>query len=131
MGDIVRHLLEAGHQRFDPLQHGVEIVRQPIEFVAAASHRQPAAEVALHDPSCGAGHGVDPAQHASRNEHATGEPQHHNDQHRPLRGLGDDAEDAPALFEIATDQQAKAAAQFIDPHQRAMRSFPLLIETMI
>ena len=119
------------HQRLDPLQHGVEIFRQPIEFVAAAPDRQPPAEIAGHDALGGAGHGVDTPQHPPRDKDAAAEPEHDHDQHRPLRGLGDDAEQPPALFEIAADQQAKAAGQFGDPHQRAVIGGVLLVKPAI
>lgn len=60
MGDIVRDFLQSCHQRFDALQHGIEIFRETVEFVAAASDRQTTREIARHDTLGGAGHRVDP-----------------------------------------------------------------------
>ena len=111
VGDVVGDFLQAHHQRLDPLQHGVEIFRQPVEFVAAAPDRQPLAEIARHDALGGAGHGVDAPQHPPRDEDAAAEPEHDDDQQRPLRGLRDDAEQPPAFLEIAADQQPEAAGQ--------------------
>ncbi len=41
MRDIVGHFLEAGHQRLDALQHGVEIFRQAVDLVAGCGRREP------------------------------------------------------------------------------------------
>ena len=119
------------HQRLDALQHGVEIFGEPIELVAAAPDRQPSGEIAGHDPLGGAGHGVDPRQHAARHEDAAAEAEHDDDQERPLRRLGDDAEQPPPLVEVAADQQPKAVGQFGDPHQRAVLGIVVLVEPAI
>ena len=37
--DVVGHFLQAAHQRLDALQHGVEVERQPVEFVARPGDR--------------------------------------------------------------------------------------------
>ena len=131
VGDVVGDFLQARHQRLDPLQHGVEVFREPIEFVAAAPDRQPAGEIAGHDALRGAGHGVDPAQHPPRHEDAAAEAEHDDDQQRPLRGVGDDAEQPPALFEIAADQQPEAVVEFGDAHQRAVVGGVLLVEPAV
>ena len=81
-----------------------------IELVAAAPDRQPSGEIAGHDALGGAGHGIDPLQHAPRHKDAAADAEHEDDQERPLRGLGDDAEQPPPFFEVAPDQQAKAVA---------------------
>ena len=131
VGDVVGDFLQPHHQGFDPLQHGVEIFRQPIEFVAAAPDRQPPAEIAGHDALGGAGHGIDPPQHPPRDEDAAAEAEHDDDQHRPLRGLGDDAEQPPPLLQIAPDQEPEAAGQFGDAHQRAVIGGVLLVKPPI
>ena len=43
MGDVVGDFPQALHQLADPLEHGVEASRQPVQFVAGAGHRQAAA----------------------------------------------------------------------------------------
>ena len=111
MGDVVGDFLQPHHQRLDALQHGVEIFGEAIEFVAGASDRQAPGKVAGHDAPRGAGHGVDPLQHAPRHEDAAGYAEHDDDQQRPLRGVGDDAEQPPPFFEIAADQQAKTVGR--------------------
>ena len=111
VGDVVGDFLQPRHQRLDPLQHGVEVFREAIELVAAAPHRQPPAEIAGHDALGGAGHGVDALQHPARDEDAAAEAEHDDDQHRPLRGLGDDAEQPPPLVEVAADQQPEAVGR--------------------
>ena len=80
---------------------------------------------------CGAGHGVDPLQHPPRHEDAAAEAEHDDDQQRPLRGLGDDAEQPPALLEIATDQQAETVVELGDAHQRAVVGGVLLVEPAV
>jgi len=80
VGDVVGNFLQAHHQGFDPLQHGVQIFRQPIQFIAAAPDRQPPAEIARHDTLGGAGHGVDTAQHPPRHKNAAAQTEHDNNQ---------------------------------------------------
>ena len=128
VGDIVGNFLQPHHQGLDPLQHGVEIFREPVEFVAAASDRQPAAQIARHDGLRGAGHGIDPPQHPPRDEDAAAKAEHDHDQHRPLRRLGDDAEQPPPFLQIAPDQQPEAAVELGDQHQRAMVGGVLVIK---
>ena len=128
VGDIVGDFLQPHHQGLDPLQHGVEVFGEAIEFVAAASDRQPAGEIAGHDALGGAGHGVDPLQHPPRHEDAAADAEHDDDQHRPLRGVRDDPEQPPALLQIAADQKPEAVAEFGDAHQRAMIGVVLIVE---
>ena len=59
----------------------------------------------------GAGHGVDPPQHPPRHEDAAADAEHDDDQQRPLRGFGDDAEQPPPLLEVAADQQAETVGR--------------------
>jgi hypothetical protein len=42
MRDIVGHLFQSAHQSFDPIQHGIDGMRQAVEFIAAAGDRQTA-----------------------------------------------------------------------------------------
>ena len=128
MGDVVGDFLQPVHQRLDALQHGVEVTGKTIELVAAAPDRQPAGEVAGHDALGRAGHGVDPLQHAPRHEDAAADAEHDDDQQRPLRRLGDDAEQPSPLLEVAADQQAKAVAELRDFHQRAVLGIVVLVE---
>ena len=79
----------------------------------------------------GAGHGVDPPQHPPRHEDAAADAEHDDDQQRPLRGIGDDAEQPPSFLEIATDQQAETVVEFGDAHQRAMIGGILLVEPAV
>ena len=78
------------------------------------------------------GHGVDAVEHAAADEESAGQPEHDDQRERPASGIGDDAENALAFLEVAPDQQAKAARQLHDLHQRAMlgafRRFDAAIE---
>src|ERR1043166_2946745 len=51
--------------------------------------------------SMGPRHGAEAPGPAARDEAAAAESEHHDDQDRPLRGLGDDAEQPPPLGEVA------------------------------
>ena len=48
---IVGDLLQAGHQFADAIQHDVEVLHQPVEFVAGSGDRQPARKIAGDDVS--------------------------------------------------------------------------------
>ena len=49
MRDVVGNLFQSRHQYSDPLQHGVEILHEPVEFVAGPGQPQPAGEIAGDD----------------------------------------------------------------------------------
>ena len=66
------------------------------------------------------GHGLDAVEHAPADEEAAGQPQDDDQRQRPLPGIGDDAEQPLAFFEVAPDQKAEAAGQLHHLHQRAM-----------
>ena len=70
---------------------------------------KPAGQIASHDALGRAGHGIDPPQHAPRDENAAAEPEHHHDENRPLRRVGNDTEQPSTLLEVASDQEAKTA----------------------
>ena len=118
MRDIVGDLLHAHHQRLDAVEHNVEIVGETVKLVAGAGHRQAVAEVAGHDVACGLGHGIDPVQHASRDEKSANQPEHDDHGDRPAPGGDHDVIKPLALLKIASDQQAEPAGQFEHPHQR-------------
>ena len=128
MGDVVGNFLQSHHQGFDALQHGVEIFRQTVELVAAAPDRQPPAQIARHDALRGAGHRIDPPQHAPRNKDAAAEAKHDHDQQRPLCRIRDNAEQPPPFVQIAPDQKPEATGQFGDAYQCAMISGVLLVQ---
>ena len=128
VGDVVGDFLQSDHQGFDALQHGVEIFRQTVELVAAAPDRQPPAQVARHDALRGAGHRIDPPQHAPRNKDTAAEAKHDHDQQRPLRRIRDNAKQPPPFVQIAPDQETEAAGQFGDAHQCAMIGGVLLVK---
>ena len=131
VGDVVGDLLEAPHQRLDPLQHDVEVDREPVELVVGAGDRQPAGEIAGHDGARRLGHGVDAAQHAARDEEAAGQPEHDDQRDRPLPGGENDVVEPLALLEIAADQQAEAARQLEHAHQRVMLGAFRIVEAAI
>ena len=120
MGDIVGYFLEAPHQGLDALEHGVEVIGEAVELVAGAGDRQTSGEIAAHDGLRRIGHGVDALEHAAADEESAGKPKHDDQRQRPLPGMGDDAEQALAFLEIASDQKMKAAGQLDDPDQGAM-----------
>ena len=131
VGDVVGNLLEAPHQRLDPLQHDVEIDREPVELVVGTGSRQTAGEVAGHDGARRLGHGVNAAQHAARDEEAAGQPQDDDQRDRPLPSGENDVVEPLPLLEIAADQQAKSARQLEHAHQRVMLGAFGIVEAAI
>ena len=109
MGDIVGHLLQAAHQRFDALEHGVDVVGEAVEFVAGAGNRQPAGKIAGHDGLRRSGHGIDAVEHPPADEETAGKAKHDDQRERPASGIGNDAVEALALLEVAADQETKPA----------------------
>ena len=104
VGDVVGDLLQPLVQLGDPGQHGVEVFGKPVELVAGAGHRQPAAKVAAHDAAACLGDIVDALQRArpTKNQITSAAKPHHAER-RHQRAAHDDAE-ALRLAEIAADQ---------------------------
>ena len=71
--DVARYLAQAGHQRLDAVEHGVEAGDELIDLVVGAAHGNARRQIALHDGAAGAGDGVDAAQELSAHQHATGD----------------------------------------------------------
>ena len=120
MGDIVGHLLEAAHERLDALEHGIEVVGEPIELVAGAGDRQAPGQVAVHDLARRVRHRVDALEHPPRHEQAAGDPEHDDDRQRPAAGGDHDVVQPLALLEVAPDQQTEAGRQLKHPDQGLM-----------
>ncbi len=131
MRDIVGDFLEAAHQRFDALQHDVEIDRQAVQLVVAAADRQPLGKIARHDRARGFRHGIDPREHTACNKETAGEAQHDDDRDRPLARGTDDVEKPFAFFQVTADQQAETAGELEHPHQRVMLGAVRIVEPAI
>ena len=131
VSDVVGHLLEAAHQRFDALQHAVQVEGEAIEFVGAAGNRQPARKVAGHDGLRRRGHRFDAIENAPAHEQAARHAEEDDERHRPTPGKRDDVEHPLALFEVAADQQPDTARKPRHQHERVVLSrFGLLQPTV-
>ena len=120
MRDVVGDIAQAPHQFADPLQHRVEITSEAIEFVARARDGEPSVEVAGHDPARGLGHRIDALEDAAGDEPGARHPEQHHEPHRGAEGPPDHEAQAIPLLHVAPDQQAKAARQHEDLHNRAV-----------
>src|ERR1700733_6406710 len=100
MRDVVGHLFEAPHQRFDALQHAIEVEREAVELIAAPGDPQPSREIARHDGLGGPGHGVSALEDAPAYEDAADDAEHDDERNRPAAGDLDDVEHALALVEV-------------------------------
>ena len=111
VGDVVGDLAHAGHEALDLVEHGVEVLGQPVELVVAAAYRHPAAEVAGHDVAAGAVDAVDAAEPAAAHDDAADKAQADGQRHHPDQGVADALLQGVALLDVAADQQLEAAAQ--------------------
>ena len=73
VGEAVGDHAQVAHQRLDPVEHGVERAREPVELVAGAAQRHAAVEGAAHDRPRGAVDLGDPAGDQPRQQPAGGE----------------------------------------------------------
>src|SRR5262249_57617429 len=64
--DIIGDLLHLGHQRFDALEHRIEVLGELIPFVPRPAQGYPPAKTALQDGSAGRANGFDPSYSAPR-----------------------------------------------------------------
>ena len=118
VGDVVGDVLDAVEQMLDALEHGVQAVGQPVEFVAGAGHLEPSGQVAEHDPAAGRGQRIDALQHAAADEDVAQQRQPDHQRQRPGERLADDLAELLALADVAADQHAEPAGQAHDLHQR-------------
>ena len=70
MGDVVGHLPHIFHQRRDAVQHGVDGLGQPVQFVLGAAHRNAGFQIAIHDGAAGLGDRVGAAEKAAADQTA-------------------------------------------------------------
>ncbi len=119
------------HERLDALEHGVEVVGEPVELVAGAGDRQPPGEVAVHDLARGLGHRVDAPEHPAGDEQTARHPEHDHDRERPAAGREHDLAQALALLEVAADQQAKTRRELEHAHQRVVLCAVVIVEAAI
>ncbi len=119
------------HQRFDAIEHVVQVDREPVELVAGSGHGQSFGEISSHDPLRGLGHGVEALEHAARDEESARKPQHDDERDRAARRGRDDLAHARTLFEVAADEQPEAAGELHHPHQSAVPRDLLVIEPAV
>ena len=118
MRDVVGNLAQAFHQLGDSAQHLVEAFRQPVQFVAGARHRQAAREVAGHDAARGGVDVVDPLQHPPGHEQRPDRPERGEEDQRNRERAHHHRPDAGPVAEVMPDQEAEAARQHVDSHER-------------
>ena len=116
MGDVVRHLLQALHQRRDAVEHPVEGQGQAVEVVVGATHRHAAGEIAVDDRLGRAGNRRQPTVYAPAQAIAARRPQHDH----PEEGAGKAAQQGAVqrldTFLLVADQQAVAVRQHHGQH---------------
>ena len=113
--DIVGHFAQAAEQLLDPLQHLVHIARQPVDLVMRALERQPAGQIAGHDPLARGCHLVNAAQNVAGNPKRADEADERDepkpDQENPAHAVRELA----LFFDVAANQQ-RGAAGHLDRH---------------
>ena len=82
MGDAVAHLLDLPHQKFDAIQHGIEICRELVPFIGSAMNRYSSLKVALHDGSASGIDALNPSDRPTSDDHARGRAHDDNKQGR-------------------------------------------------
>ncbi len=111
MGDIVGYFPHLGHQLVDAIQHGIEILRQPVKLVLAPGLRQALIEIARHDFRRRGAHRINAAQDAARQQQATDQAQRSQRPQRHQETAGKNGAQRLAISHVAPHQQMKAARQ--------------------
>jgi len=118
VGDIVGDMLYAAHQPFYAPEHGVQIFRQAIEFVAGARHLQTAGQISLHDLPAGRRNRIDPFQHTPVDEEPTDQSEKDHGRAGNDDRPADNAFQSFAFGNIAADEYPKSATQAENPYER-------------
>ena len=105
--DVVGRLLHLAHQRLDAVEHAIEVLGEPVPFVAGSAQRNPLAEIALHDRAADRVDRLDPSDGAARDidGHHSGEDEDHRQRQRE-RGV-DLCGKAAQIVDVLADQEAQ------------------------
>ena len=109
--DIVGDLAQSRHQLLDPRQHEVEALRQAVELVARAVHRQPPGEIAFHDGARGGGDRIDPGEQVAADQIAAADAEQRHHAKSPQHGRADHARELAPVLDVAADDETVAAGQ--------------------
>ena len=111
VGDVVRDLAHAGHQRFDAGQHVVESGGELVEVVAAPADRDAPGQVAVHDLAAGLVDRLQAAQHAVAQHPATEQGQGGGDGEPPGEGVEDQTAGPREVAHVPPHQQVQVPGQ--------------------
>src|SRR5262249_21635380 len=96
-------------QFLDARQHAIEVLRQAIELVAGAIERDALGEIAGHDGAAGVGNRLDAPQHAPADGEPGADPEDGEQCDAPQAELAHAGSKAVQVFDVATDDEDKAA----------------------
>ena len=119
MGDIVRNLANPLHQRGDAVEHGVEIARQPVQFVVRAGEGQPPGKIFMQQGRGLVAHRVHPVEQAAGDEQPAEGADHQQPHQGGEQGRAENMRQPLAVFEIMADQQPEMARQQENPRHGA------------
>ena len=105
VGDVVRDLPQSLHQLLVAVEHGVEIVGEPVEFVIRAGRGDPLAERAPHDAPRRLVDGLDPGDEVDADDHAAAQRQQEQGHRRRDEGAGDDLLQLAEIIGVAPDEE--------------------------
>ena len=111
MGDVVRDLTHAGHERLDAFQHPIEPFGEPVEVVAAAAQGDTPRQIALHDLAAGQVDRLQTPCQARPHQPGAREGQGQRDRQPPGQGIQDQITGRLQIADIAPDQQHQTTAQ--------------------
>ena len=114
MRHIVSDLLHLPHQRFDAVEHRIEIHGEFVPFVTRAVQGYPLAEAALHDGTAGRVDGFDAAHCAPRDEHAGDPSEREYQQDTQGQGRFDLARELIKVVDVFSHQQMAAVREGLE-----------------
>ncbi len=117
----IRHLAHALHQPLDPVEHGVQVLGQRVEFVMRIAQGHAARQVAFDDLGAGAVDLVETRQHVAAHQRAADQAEQQHQPHRPGQRGGEEALRQVALVHVLRHQQVEAAGQREDAAARLAR----------
>ena len=120
-----RRLPSCLQQRLDAREHGVQVFRQTVHFVAVAGDREAPRDRRAMMAAADSGHGVDAHEHAARHEQAADRADRHEPDPRELPSARRRILNAgaPVPLDVVADEQAVIAWQDEDAHSARWRAF--------
>ena len=109
--DIVRNVLEPGHEVLDAVEHGIQVAGLAVELVVPARNRNALGHIALHDGPRRIRGRIHAPQNPAAHHDAPGNPNDNNERIAQEKRLPEHALERLLAFDIPRNDQVQIARE--------------------